>query len=46
MGSFDILVAKIDGKMDQLKGTTERMAQLGSTDPAVAELGVRADEMK
>jgi hypothetical protein len=46
MGSFDILMTKIDGKMDQLKGTTERMGQLGSNDPYLAELGYRADEMK
>jgi hypothetical protein len=46
MGSFDILMTKIDGKMDQLKGTTERMGQLGSNDPYLAKLGYRADEMK
>ena len=46
MGSLDILMRKIDGKMDQLKATTDKMEELGSTDPTIAELGARAVEMK
>jgi len=46
MGSFDILVAKIDGKMDQLMATTIKLSELGVTDPSVAELYARAGEMK
>jgi hypothetical protein len=45
-GGLDILLKKIDGKMDQLKGTTEKMAELGSADPAMTELWNRAVEMK
>ena len=43
---FDILANKIDGKMDQLKATTDRLQQLGVADPTVMELGVRAEDMK
>ena len=46
MGSFDILLSKIDGKMDQLTATTEKFAELGSRDPSMAELHQRAYEMK
>ena len=46
MNSFDILVQKIDGKMDQLVATTIKMQELGADDPAVAELGARAEDMK
>lgn len=48
MGSFDILVAKIDGKMEQLKATTEKFHELGASDPAIGleELYHRADEMQ
>mmetsp|Transcript_11824 Transcript_11824/g.16351 ORF Transcript_11824/g.16351 Transcript_11824/m.16351 type:complete len:158 (-) Transcript_11824:453-926(-) len=44
--SFDILVKKIDGKMDQLKATTNKLQELGATDPSVGSLGERAEEMK
>mmetsp|Transcript_11461 Transcript_11461/g.14189 ORF Transcript_11461/g.14189 Transcript_11461/m.14189 type:complete len:147 (-) Transcript_11461:244-684(-) len=46
MGSLDILMRKIDGKMDQLKATTDKLEEMGSTDPSIAELGARAIEMK
>mmetsp|Transcript_4425 Transcript_4425/g.5819 ORF Transcript_4425/g.5819 Transcript_4425/m.5819 type:complete len:155 (+) Transcript_4425:155-619(+) len=46
MSSFDILVQKIDGKMDQLKATTVKLDELGAGDPAIADLYHRADEMK
>ena len=46
LGSLDILMTKIDGKMDQLGATTEKLAELGAQDPYVAELGVKAQEMK
>ena len=46
MGGFDILIKKIDGKMDQLKATTDKLAELGETDPSLAELGARAVDMK
>jgi len=46
MSSFDILVKKIDGKMDQLKATTVKLHELGATDPAMEELYSRADEMQ
>lgn len=46
MGSFDILTQKIDGKMDQLKATTEKLQSLGASDPSVAELARLSDEMK
>jgi len=46
MGSFDILSQKIAGKMDQLQATTDKLVELGVTDPSVAELGARAEEMK
>lgn len=46
LGSFDILVQKIDGKMDQLKATTAMLQEMGAGDPSIAELGARADEMK
>jgi len=44
--SFDILVKKIDGKMDQLKATTDKMQELGASDPSVRELGELAEYMK
>uniref|UniRef100_A0A6U3RXX4 CP12 domain-containing protein n=1 Tax=Ditylum brightwellii TaxID=49249 RepID=A0A6U3RXX4_9STRA len=46
LGSFDILVRKIDGKMGQLKATTDKLQELGANDPSVEGLGVRAEEMK
>jgi hypothetical protein len=46
LGGFKILTQKIDGKMDQLKATSEMLVQLGVTDPSVAELAIRAEEMK
>ena len=46
MASFDILITKIDGKMDQLKATTDRFQQLGANDPSIAELGNHAIHMK
>lgn len=46
MGSFDILVQKIDGKMDQLMATAQKFEELGATDPGITELGAYAWEMK
>jgi hypothetical protein len=46
LGSFDILLQKIDGKMDQLMATTDRLAEFGTADTSIAELGLRAGEMK
>ena len=46
MASFDILAAKINGKMDQLKATTDSLQQMGVTDPNIVELGLRAQDMK
>ena len=43
---FDILARKIDVKMDQLTATAEKLIELGADDPAVAEMGNRALEMK
>lgn len=36
--SFDILMKKIDGKMDQLKGTLVKLDSVGVEDPSIAEL--------
>ena len=46
MSSFNILLQKIDGKMDQALATTEKLAELGLGDPEIAELHQRAYEMK
>lgn len=46
VNSFDILAGKITGKMDHLKATTDKLQELGADDPAVAELGARAEDMK
>eukprot|EP00980_Cylindrotheca_fusiformis_P027192 scaffold19324_cov152-Cylindrotheca_fusiformis.AAC.7 len=46
VNSFDILAKKIDSKMDHLKATIDKLQELGADDPAVAELGTRADDMK
>lgn len=46
MSSFNILLAKIDGKMDQALATTEKLAELGLRDPEIADLHQRAYEMK
>lgn len=46
LGSFDILMKKIDGKMDQLQATTVKLHELGATDPSVTQLWQRAEEMK
>jgi hypothetical protein len=46
VNSFDILAQKVDGKMDHLKATTDKLQELGADDPAVAELGARAEDMK
>jgi hypothetical protein len=43
---FDILVERIDHKMDRLKATTESLAQLGVTDAAITSLYDRAQDMK
>ena len=45
-GSFDILMQKIDGKMDQLMATTNKLAELGAVDDSILELGARAEDMK
>ena len=46
MSSFNILLQKIDGKMDQCLATTEKLAELGLRDPEIADLHQRAYEMK
>mmetsp|Transcript_305 Transcript_305/g.860 ORF Transcript_305/g.860 Transcript_305/m.860 type:complete len:155 (-) Transcript_305:636-1100(-) len=46
MGSFDILCQKIDGKMDQLQATTDKLVELGADDPSVPALGDLAMQMK
>jgi hypothetical protein len=46
MASFDILIQKIDGKMDQLKATTVKFHEMGASDPSIEALYNRADEMK
>lgn len=46
VASFDILSLKIDGKMDQLIATIEKLQELGADDPAIAELGARAADMR
>jgi hypothetical protein len=46
MSSFNILLQKIDGKMDQALATTEKLAELGLRDQEIADLHQRAYEMK
>ena len=46
VASFDILAQKIDGKMDQLMATTEKLQELGASDPAIEELKARAGNMR
>jgi hypothetical protein len=46
VNSFDILAQKVDQKMDHLKATADKLQELGADDPAVAELGARAEDMK
>ncbi|KAL3940114.1 MAG: hypothetical protein SGBAC_005275 [Bacillariaceae sp.] len=46
VASFDILSQKIDGKMEQLTATTNKLQELGADDPAIAELGARATGMR
>ena len=46
MSSFNILLQKIDSKMDQALATTEKLAELGVRDREIAELHQRAFEMK
>ncbi|CAJ1956517.1 unnamed protein product [Cylindrotheca closterium] len=46
VASFDILSQKLDGKMDQLIATTEKLQELGADDPAIAELSARAVDMR
>ena len=46
LASFDILSQKINGKMDQLKATTDRLQELGATDQSFADVGMRAEDMK
>mmetsp|Transcript_3859 Transcript_3859/g.8851 ORF Transcript_3859/g.8851 Transcript_3859/m.8851 type:complete len:171 (+) Transcript_3859:7073-7585(+) len=46
VASFDILSQKIDGKMEQLLATTNKLQELGADDPAIAELGARAADMR
>lgn len=46
LSSLDILTRKIDGKMDQLKGTSYKLQELGANDPSIAELAYQADAMK
>ena len=45
VGSFDILTAKIDGTMDQLKATALQLEAMGAG-PTMGELVRLADEMK
>ena len=44
--SFDILVQKIDGKMEQLKATTAQFHTMGAMDPALEELYRQAEQMQ
>ena len=46
VASFDILAQKIDGKMDQLMATTDKLQELGANDPAIPELRERAQYMR
>eukprot|EP00339_Tiarina_fusa_P024431 CAMPEP_0117055122 /NCGR_PEP_ID=MMETSP0472-20121206/38205_1 /TAXON_ID=693140 ORGANISM="Tiarina fusus, Strain LIS" /NCGR_SAMPLE_ID=MMETSP0472 /ASSEMBLY_ACC=CAM_ASM_000603 /LENGTH=155 /DNA_ID=CAMNT_0004770981 /DNA_START=80 /DNA_END=547 /DNA_ORIENTATION=+ len=48
MDGFDILCAKIDGKMEQLKATSSKFHELGASDPALGleDLYERAEEMQ
>ena len=43
---FEILVDRIDHKMDRLIATTESLARLGFTDSAITSLYDRAEDMK
>jgi hypothetical protein len=43
---FDMLLRKIDGKMDQLSATATKKQQMGSDNPALDELCQKAHEMK
>jgi CP12 domain len=43
---FDILVERIDHKMDRLIATTDSLAELGVTDAAITSLYDRAEDMK
>mmetsp|Transcript_27623 Transcript_27623/g.76028 ORF Transcript_27623/g.76028 Transcript_27623/m.76028 type:complete len:167 (+) Transcript_27623:99-599(+) len=44
--SFDLLAAKIDGKMDQLSATMNQFELMGADDPEIGNLGQRAQDMK
>ena len=46
LSSLDILTKKIDGKMDQLKGISYKLQELGATDPSIGDLAYQADVMK
>lgn len=46
LSSFDILIQKIDGKMDQLMATTMKLNELGASDPSIEALYVQAEQMK
>ena len=46
MSSFNILLQKMDGKMDQCLATTEKLSDLGLRDHSIAELHQKAYEMK
>ena len=43
---FDMLAVRLDDKLNRLMATTDRLLNAGATDPAVDELGHRAEEMK
>ena len=46
LDSLDVLTKKIDGKMDQLKGISYKLQELGATDPSIGDLAYQADVMK
>ena len=46
LSSFEILLQKMDGKMDQCLATTEKLSDLGLRDHSIAELHQKAYEMK
>lgn len=46
LSSFEILLQKMDGKMDQCMATTEKLSDLGLRDHSIAELHQKAYEMK
>lgn len=46
LGGLDILMKKVDGKMDQLKATADALNGMGAGHPSMDELSARSVEMK